>query len=705
MTATPTSPAFSSHAASPFAGGTLADPVTTPPRPQQVLRFTQFQDATALLGGNALDGPVTVAHALPGLRQPVRAKMRVGLATHLRQTWQLQRVEIGDLVSHQSLAPGETIDLTVERTERRSLDQTREDMTQLDQSTESGSTDRESLNVAQTAARSNQWNVNGSLDFSIPGSELLGFGGSISAGYAGQSSDTLVTTSEHAHEQTRKAATALRTQTKLTVKVTSETTSRTVSRRTIVNPSSEHTLQIWGYELVKRFRVVTAPDRVQAAVSIQIQPLEFDSAFLAANAGFVRGALFDTDLLKSVDEAVAAARKFGSLGGAGKPVDEAEVNLLEGLLKTGAFGGGEVAPWTNQAAAAFMAPKIKGLAESYNKMVDAGLGRVMARWIAVYRLSEAIEKSKDAELVWKANRLELMRSLAGAIKAEFDAVKMKEYLYANEWDDPVGLSRADLGKLLVQFAWLADVLLGPTAQEEGAYDTESRGGMQALLDHLNDYAQHYTARYLEWTERTTGRAAFARLATAMLEQITDANKVQGQNPFGQFRVDDLRIVGSDLVVPIVASPSLYAGWTNQGDTLTKAIVQSLLAADGLAADLAAVHTAVDAALSKKVAEPVDVAEGAWQGDMAKLLQDAQAQDPTMGPALGDQATQEAVQGNGAGGTTAALSKLALTKPIAKDPPKPTSTPATPLLKPEFYVHVDDDVRTLVDGLHLVAGFV
>lgn len=703
MTAGPISPAFSSHAASPFAGGTLADPVTAPPRPQQVLRFTQFQDATALLVGEALGGPATVEHALPGLRQPLRAKLRVGLATHLRQTWQLQRVEVGDLVSHQSLAPGETIELTVERTERRSLEQTREDMTQLDQTTESGSTDRESLNVAQTAARSNQWNVNGNMDFSIPGSELLGITGGISAGYAGQSSDTLVTTSEHAHEQTRKAATALRTQTKLTVKVTSETTNRTVSRRTIANPSSEHTLQIWGYELVKRFRVVTAPERVQAAVSIQIKPLEFDSTFLAANAGFVRGALFDTDLLESIDEALGAARKFGSLGGAGKPVDDAEVALLEGLLKTGSFGGGEVAPWTNEAALAFMTPKIKQWADYYNEMVGAGLGPVMARWIAMYRLSEASGQSEEAELVWKANRVELMRSLAGAIKGEFDAVKMKKYLNANEWDTPGVLSHADLGKLLLQFAWLADVLLGPTAQEEGAYDAESRGSMQALLDHLNDYAQHYTARYLEWTERTTGRAAFARLATAMLEQSPDAYQVQGQNPFGQFRVDDLRLVGCDLVVPIIASPSLYAGWSGQGDALTKAIVQSLLTADCLAADFAAVHTAVNAALGKKVAEPLDVAEGAWKGDMAKVLQLALTKDPAMGEAVGGKEGEEVEKATSISFLGGYSAPVPYTPP--KDPPKAGSTAAKPLQKPEFYVHVDDDVRTLVDGLHLVAGFV
>ena len=130
----------------------------------------------------------------------------------------------------------------------------------------------------------------------------------------------------------------------------------------------------------------------------------------------------------------------------------------------------------------------------------------------------------------------------------------------------------------------------------------------------------------------------------------------------------------------------------------------MLAADGLAADLAAVHTAVDAALCNKVAEPKDVAEGAWQGDMAKALQLALAKDPTVGPGLGDQQGEKAEEGNSNGISLLGGYKAPLAA-APKDPPKAASTPATPFQKPEFYVHVDDDVRTLVDGLHLVAGFV
>lgn len=691
MSTEPSTPAFSSHAGAPFAGGTLADPLTTPPKPQQVVRFTQFQDATALLVGDALDGPVAVPNALPGLRQPLQARLRVGLATHLRQTWQLQRVEVGDLVSHQSLAPGETIELTVERTERRSLDQTREDMTQLDQSTESGSTDRESLNVAQTAARSNQWNVNGNLNFSIPGTELLGFGGNISAGYASQSSDTLVTTSEHAHEQTRKAASALRTQSKLTVKVTTETTNRTVSRRTIANPSSEQTLQIWSYELVKRFRVVTAPDRVQAAVSIQIQPLEFDSAFLAANAGFVRGALFDTDLLESLDDAVAAARKFGSLGGAGKPVDEAELDLLEALLKGGAVGGSAAPLWNLKAATAFTDLSKEGTKTTYNPrplynlLAGSGLGPLLYRWLALYELS-----SGSVDLVWKANRAGLMRSLAAAVKKELDDAKIKKFIIEADYDTAEMLTITDLGKALLQFAWLADVLLGEAEVDGGLGDFDGRGPMQAILDHLNDYKQHYTARYLEWIERTTGRAVFAQLASAMLKPSADAASTNGQNPFGQFRIDDLRLVGCDLVVPIIASPSLYAGWSGQGDALTQAIVQSLIAADALAADLAAGHTAVDSALGKVVAEPMETAEGGW--NVAAVT------------ALTGDANAKAGKGLGAQSAPPLLGALPPGKKASAGVPA-SQSPTKPPLASTMYVHVDDDVRTLVDGLHLVAGFV
>lgn len=689
MSTEPSTPAFSSHAGAPFAGGTLADPLTTPPNPQQVVRFTQFQDATALLVCDALDGPVTVQNALPGNR-PLQARLRVGLATHLRQTWQLQRVEVGDLVSHQSLAPGETIELTVERTERRSLEQTREDMTQLDQSTESGSTDRESLNVAQTAARSNQWNVNGNLNFSIPGTELLGFGGNISAGYASQSSDTLVTTSEHAHEQTRKAASALRTQSKLTVKVTSEITNRTVSRRTIANPSSEQTLQIWGYELVKRFRVVTAPDRVQAAVSIQIQPLKFDSAFLAANAGFVRGALFDTDLLESLDDAVAAARRFGSLGGAGKPVDEAELDLLEAFLKNGHLAGLDSLPWTEVGVADLVEPKTLAQTAAHNSIITSGLGPVMLRWIALCRLSEASTQSEAAGLVWKANRTGLLRSLASAFKAEFNPKAHALGLLASNPDWPDIFAVSDLGKLLVQFAWLADVLLGPAENEAASDILDTRGPMQAILDHLNDYKQHYTARYLEWIERTTGRAVFAQLASAMLKPSADAASTNGQNPFGQFRIDDLRLVGCDLVVPIIASPSLYAGWSGQGDALTRGIVQSLIAADALAADLAAAHTAVDSALGKVVAEPVETAEGGWNvAAVTALTGDA---NPKAGKGLGAQSAPPLL------GALPPGKKASAGVPASQSPTKPP-------LASTMYVHVDDNVRTLVDGLHLVAGFV
>ena len=214
--------------------------------------------------------------------------------------------------------------------------------------------------------------------------------------------------------------------------------------------------------------------------------------------------------------------------------------------------------------------------------------------------------------------------------------------------------------------------------------------MQAILDHLNDYKQHYTARYLEWIERTTGRAAFAQLANAMLAPSAGDASTNGQNPFGQFRIEDLRLVGCDLVVPIIASPALYAGWSGQGDTLTQAIVQSLIAADCLAADLAAGHTAVDSALSKVVAEPVETAEGGWKvAAVTALTGDANAK---AGKGLGAQSAPPLL-GALPSGKKASASGTA------------SKAQAAPLLKPEFYVHVDDDVRTLVDGLHLVAGFV
>ncbi len=85
--------------------------------------------------------------------------IQVSLALDLlfEQSWQYQSISIADLQTTISLAPGEELTLEFRTSQRKTLEQTTLDSVEQIDSLESTTTDKDIVNVARSASRSNNW--------------------------------------------------------------------------------------------------------------------------------------------------------------------------------------------------------------------------------------------------------------------------------------------------------------------------------------------------------------------------------------------------------------------------------------------------------------------------------------------------------------------------------------------------------------------
>ncbi|MBM4342804.1 MAG: hypothetical protein FJ100_05455 [Deltaproteobacteria bacterium] len=704
-------PGFDNHAQEPFCGRTLGNPVQVPQQPTQVVRLVQFYRATSTKAEQ-----VTVDQALPGVSK-VDIETHAGLLYRYRQIWQLRKVEIGDLVSQLSLAPGEQVELAVERFERRSMEQSREDTTQMDQSTESTSADREALSVTQTAARANQWSVSGTLSYGVAGA---GPSASVTASYGEQASNALTNTVNSVHEQTRKAATALKTQTKIAVKATTKTTTKTTQTRKIGNPSETQTLQIWGYELYKNFRVATAVDTVEPALLVRVRPLSFDSQFLVTRSGFLREALFDAALQDVLDDAIGAARQMGPLAGGGKAVDQIEIDALTALLL-----GGTVDVGYAVGAASLPDPKLgsKSSIDEYDAWVSVGLGPLFAQWAYLKLLWQAhfdyvntlkkMSKSAVPEpTIWSVNQVGLLREFARSAKATANPDALKALLGGavdgtgaaakQKPNDPGSL----LARVVVQFMMAIDTLLGPTEDAtSGGPSPGARASLQSVLDHLNDYADHYTGRYLRWIERAVGREFLGRMVNAVLHGATGIDKFSAYFPFQDaYRLDDLQVNGCNILLPVRLNLTELNSNASLQDSIPAALAIQMNEALKAAGELSQCGSAVDSLVAEAMAQP-DA-----QAGLAELVSSVKA-IAKVGGLQGFGSGQQASNGTSGGEGKPGVAPLTIlggssNKAAAEQQkaPPPVSDSALMKINPKDLLQVADDVRVVIDGVHLVAGF-
>jgi hypothetical protein len=225
-----------------------------------------------------------------------------GLDPLFEQTWNLIQLKIGDVASVIGLAPSEQLTLEFQFTQRKVLDQSAVDSTESLTSDESTTSDKEAVNVTRASSKTENWHVD------TTGTLTCGYASlSVTAGYSQSVTDSNQQAISHIHDSTRKSAHSLKVLHKIEVRGVTETIVTNRMTRILKNPYRDRTLTVNVFQLVKRFLVETALRETRAALIVDVNQIQFDGDFVAANADFLRGALTDPTLLDNLDLALQAA--------------------------------------------------------------------------------------------------------------------------------------------------------------------------------------------------------------------------------------------------------------------------------------------------------------------------------------------------------------------------------------------------------------
>lgn len=729
-----------------YAGSPICTPVAASRRPTQYVSFVQLGIFHELTAPKAL--PSKLAGLLPGVTSS-EVRVEFGLETTYQQIWQLRQLELGDLVSHMSLAPGEQLEVAAERMERLTFEQSREAASDLTQTTEVGATDREALTVAATTASASQWSASANVGFRLPAYGLSGGG---SAGYGKQVSATSAATAERIQERTHRTATTQKTQSKITLKTTAETVITDSRRRLIKNPSDDKAMHVFAYELFKRFRVITALDSVRPVVVVHLARFAFDARFVSQNTAFLEEALFDATLRKSLPEAGAAARVLEAGRAPEAVVPEEDLRTLELMLfedaadtKSAATGfdvdeahgpvlnlsqplmgydwdtlagqaGAETQPMANEKVFKSWTDGTgtvtgsmwwgKSARMDFEQWTSIGLGELFLGWRYLRQMYRTAQQEPSASLArsWVGNRSGFLRAFADLVRNKWSTADKKALLMALPGPGDVKDRGSQLARRLDTFLMLADVVLaksaGATPSDIGSASDESSLG--ALLGHIALHADHYCGKYLSYLFRSRGTSVLVPIANAALGE-SSSDPVSAPTPWrGWYRADDLRLDGRRLVIPM--SIPVDHDWTLdfEFETVGGALFTIVEAATALEAAAAPVAKLVAARLddgdspANPSEQPPPVA-----ATMAAVVQSAllslTALPPTSLAKL-PIAVQDAIKH--------AKKVFTAPSPAGKKPAylEPFGSPGAATVNPETYVQTTDEIRVLADGAHLVTQF-
>jgi hypothetical protein len=261
-------------------------------------------------GGGVPDGPPGDPSMTDKVqpRLPTGTGLPVAVFVPWRQTWTLKGFSRGNLLHSIALAPDETVTLQVFSWERRtrSLDQSSE--TEVDQSTETTNTTRDTEDVFREMVSKQEfaWQLAGSLDASYNNGVA-----SIQVGVDGSVSDTTSieqtarTSSQRVRESTTKASARVRSRRVTRITQTVETGREERVTRVIRNPNQCHTLTLDFFEALAHYEVALEfrPDRMRLVVLLPnpMRHQDFSSEIVRRNETTLRNALLEPALADSFE--------------------------------------------------------------------------------------------------------------------------------------------------------------------------------------------------------------------------------------------------------------------------------------------------------------------------------------------------------------------------------------------------------------------
>lgn len=210
------------------------------------------------------------------------------------QTWCFQDLTLDDLASTLALAPAETYEYSVKRTQRSKVDRDVMRSSESVEKFENSIMDKEVMNVTRTSSRNLNWEVsaNGSIRTGV---YRAGVSGEVSGGTERTAKEAL----EQLEKSTRKSSSQLKLLQKLEVGRTTETVVESEEVRTVTNPYRDRPLQLNFYELSKHYRVINRldPDRpYDYALVLDVDDMRFDRSFVLENQDFLKEYVLDREL-------------------------------------------------------------------------------------------------------------------------------------------------------------------------------------------------------------------------------------------------------------------------------------------------------------------------------------------------------------------------------------------------------------------------
>ncbi|GFE84184.1 hypothetical protein GCM10011487_61840 [Steroidobacter agaridevorans] len=245
-----------------------------------------------------------------------------GLDARFSQVWNLSNVTVGDLATTLALAPQEQLTIELVTSQRKVLDQTALDSTESLTTAESTTSDKEAVNVARSASKTEGWHVDGTASVSVGYASA-----SISAGYSKSITDSNQQTINHVSEATKKSAKNLKTLHSVSVRGVSESFVQSRMTRVLRNPYADRTMAVNVFQLLKHYSVATDLVDQRGAFIVRIESINFDAEFVLNHISFLQETLLDSAMVDSLPSAVQGAKPLVRSGALGTAVSMSTVAL------------------------------------------------------------------------------------------------------------------------------------------------------------------------------------------------------------------------------------------------------------------------------------------------------------------------------------------------------------------------------------------
>lgn len=533
-------------------------PVPLSPEPEEVIKFRKemlLAELELSRGEDDVVGPADQAKPIIDIScLPLSANnININLTVDIEheQRWYFREHVVPSPATAISLAPAETLRISIRNTQRKKLDQRTVDEVEELESTESSIVDKDVLNVARTSSQTNGWSVSANGMVSLGSAGSLGVSGELSESVT----NTASSAAERVSETTKKSASSLKVLQKLEIQEVNETFEESKQARTLTNPYRDRSLQLNVFNLSKRFCVEFALSRLQPTLSIEIKGLTFDRDFVLRNGSFLSNSLLDYDLQFGLSQALEAVSNLPADPDPERP-ERMALLALEYLFekkKVFNFSDGNVfAGDRNDPASSFDIQLHDPPVESgLDDAVDNQAGVILTTLAYYYKIYEnELKSSNDSE---RELALDLVLSLERTLAPQWIGVeetqKISNLLGPQDYTEVL----RRLGGFL-SFAGVIRRKVEPAEEERAALEAANRAEfvIERIVNHLNCHAKYYTQEYMKyWSSHTR-----MQILRDFVEELVNEHLALGsdgiQNLKKNLSLDSLFLNGRQIIVPITA---------------------------------------------------------------------------------------------------------------------------------------------------------